>query len=229
MKTQGRFLWQNWPPGWVVSRSGVTSVGGGYFYICPNLVSEFFGQNFFLATWKFWRGVGVLLHLSKFGVGIFWPAKNFGGGTFTFVQIWCQNFLAKIFFWPVKNFGGGYLYICPNLVSEFFGWNFFWPAENFWGGYFYISPKMTSEFFPNCGGYQNMKTLECHETSRYAKIFDLGAFFVDHFGPQSSGWAKFGCHFDPVTPIAQGPDFYWSFIFCPSLPVPNLVLISWMM
>ena len=52
-----------------------------------------------------------------------------------------------------------------------------------------------------------MKTAECHETSRYAKIFDLGAFFVDHFGPQSSGRANFGCHFDPVTPIAQGPDF----------------------
>ena len=148
MKTQGRFLWQNWPPGWVVSRSGVTSVGGG--------------------TKDFGGGVGVLLHLSKSGVGIFWPAKNFRGG---------------------------YFYICPNLVSEFFSWNFFWASQKFrrgvllclskcgvgifwpkffsasqkfWRGYFYISPKMT-EFFPNHGGYQNMKTSECHETSRYAK------------------------------------------------------------
>ena len=144
----------------------------GYFYICPNLVSEFFSQSFFSASWKFWRG-----------------------GTFTFVQIWGQNFLAK----------------------------------NFRGGTVTFLQKWPQNFFPTLGGYQNMKTSECLETSRYAKIFDLGAFFVDHFGPQSSGWGKFGCHFDPVTPIAQGPDFYWSFIFCPSLAVPNLVLISWMM
>ena len=150
IETQWGFLWQNWPPWWVVSRSGVTSVGG-YFYVCPNLVLEFFGQNFFLADQKFWRG-----------------------STFTFLQKW--------------------------------PWNFSQP----WG-------------------VPNMKTSECHETSRYAKFFDLEAFFVHHFGPQSSGWANFGCHFDPVTPIAQGPDFYWSFILCLSLPVPNLVLISWMM
>ena len=69
-----------------------------------------------------------------------------------FVQIWCQNFLAKIFFgqpkilegvllclsksgvrifWPKfffsqpKILDGGYFYVCPNLVSEFFSQNFF--------------------------------------------------------------------------------------------------------
>ena len=52
-------------------------------------------------------------------------------------------------------------------------------------------------------------------------MFDLQAFFVDHFGPQSSGWTSFGSHFDPLAAIAQGLNFYWSFIFCPSLPVPN--------
>ena len=178
IETQWGFLWQNWPPQWVVSRSGVTSVGG----------------------------------------------------TFTFVQIWCRNFLAKIFFGMTKNFRGGILlHLSKSGVGIFWLKFFFGQLKYFGGGVLLHFSKNDLGIFSQLWGYQNMKTSECHETSRYAKIFDLGAFFVDHFGPQSSGWAKFGCHFNPVTPIAQGPDFYWSFIFCPSLPVPNLVLISWMM
>ena len=103
------YLWQNWPPQWVVSRSGVILVVGTFTFVqiwCQN----FCGQNFFLANQKFWRG--VLLRFSKNDLGIF-------------SQLWV------------------------------------------W--------------------YQNMKTSECHETSRYEKIFDLQAFFVDRFGPQSSG------------------------------------------
>ena len=149
MKTQGRFLWQNWPPGWVVSRSGVTSVTGGILLCLSKSGVRIFWLKFFFGQPKILKG--GLLHLSKSGVGIFWPkfhqggyfyvcpnlvleffSQNFfgqpkilEGGTFTFVQIWCWNFLAEICFWPAKNFGGGY---------------------------FYISPKMTSEFFPNCGG-----------------------------------------------------------------------------
>ena len=129
MKTQGWFLWQNWHPGWVVSRSGVTSVGGG-----------------------------VLLHLSKSGVGIFWlkifaADQKFWRGTFTFVQMWCQNFLTEIFFQLAENFGWGVLYICPNLVSEFFGWNFFLASQKFQRGVtFMFLQKWTGNFFPNVGG-----------------------------------------------------------------------------
>ena len=108
-----------------------------------------------------------------------WP-KILERGTFMFVQIWCQNVLAKIFFWLAENFGGGYFYICPNLVSEFFG-------QKFWRGVLLHFFKNDLEIFSQPWGVPNMKTLECHETSRYAKIFDLGAFFVDHFGPQISG------------------------------------------
>ena len=86
---------------------------GGFFYICLNLVSEFFGQNFFWAGQKFQSG---------------------GWGTFMFVQIWCQNFLAEIFFWPAENFGRRVLYIWPNLVSEFFSQNFFSASRKFWRG-----------------------------------------------------------------------------------------------
>ena len=128
-----------------------------------------------------------------------------------FVQIWCQNFLAKIFFgrlkilegvllhlsksgvrifWPKfflagQKFHGGYFYICLNLVLEFFSWNFFLAGWKFWRGYFYICPNLVSEFlgqknfsgwpkisegvllhfsrndlwiFSQPWGYQNMKT-----------------------------------------------------------------------
>ena len=77
IKTQWGFLWQNWPPWWVVSRSGVTSVGG-YFCVCPNLVLEFFGQNFF------------------------WLTKILEGGTFTFLQKWPRNSFPTLGGWGTK-------------------------------------------------------------------------------------------------------------------------------
>ena len=232
MKTQGRFLWQNWPPGWVVSWSGVTSVIGGILLCLSKSGVEIFWPKFFLAGPKIWRGYFYIC--PNLVLEFFWLKFFFGqpkicqGGTFMFVQIWCQNFLANIFFGQLKiSEGGTFTFV------QIWCWNFL--AKIFFGqpkillGVLLCFSKNDLGIFSQLWGYQNMKTSECHETSRYAKIFDLGAFFVDHFGPQSSGWGNFGCHFDPVTPIAQGPDFYWSFIFCPSLPVPNLVLISWMM
>ena len=169
MKTQGRFLWQNWPPGWVVSRSGVTSVGGGYIYIYPNLVSEFFGWNFFqLASWKFLRGglgyfyVCPNLESEFFGQNFFSASQKFQRGvTFTFVQIWCWNFLAKIFFGQLKiSVRGVLLHLSKSGVGIFWPKFFFsWP-KILEGEYFYISPKMTSEFFPNQWGvpkYENFR------------------------------------------------------------------------
>ena len=176
MKTQGRFLWQNCPPGWVVSRSGVTSVGGGYFYVCPNLVSEFFGQNFFsagqnfggglgyfyicpnvvseffgqnffLASWKFWRG--VLLCLSKSGVRIFWPKFFFS--QLKILEGDTFTFLQK---WPRNFFPTVGV---PKYENFRMSWNIqicknFWPQSilcwTFWAPKFWLS-QLWLPFWPS--------------------------------------------------------------------------------
>ena len=208
-KSDVRIFWLKFFFGWP------KILDGGYFHIYPNLVLEFFSQNFFSASQKFWRGSftfvqiwcwnflakiflwpakiseggGVLSHLSKSDVRILWLKYFFGwpkildGGTLTFVQIWCRNFLAKFFCGQPKSLEGGgvllhlsksdvrifwlkYFFGWPKILDggtftfvQIWCWNFlakifFWPAENFGGGYFYVSPKMTWEFFPNHGGYQ---------------------------------------------------------------------------
>ena len=178
------------------------------------------------SDWKsraFIPSVGGYFYISPKMTLEFFPSMDIYSDNYINIVIWIYIY-------------GGYFYISLKMTSEFF------PSPDIYldnyiniviqiyiWGYLYISPKMTLEFFPNCGGYQNMKTSECHEKSKYAKMFDLWAFFVDHFGPQSSGWTNFGSHFDPLAAIAQGLNFYWSFTFCPSLPVSNLVQKSWML
>ena len=161
------------------------------------------------------------------GVGIFGQPKISEGGTFIFVQIWCRNFLAEIFLGQSKiSEGGNFMFVqmwCWNFLAKIF----FSQPKILEGGTFIFLQKWQN-FFPTMGGtkYENFRM---SWNIQICKNFWPRSILCWPFGPQSSGWANFGCHFDPVTPIAQGPDFYWSFRFCPSLPVPNLVLISWMM